>query len=106
PMTDLSRSPRFPVLPTTPGEARFYRPPLPEGYVARPRLCEQLEEGLQGRLLLISAPAGFGKSSLAIEFCQRLPAQWHSLWLGLSERDRDPGRFLEALLQGLQQFYP
>lgn len=105
-MTDLSRAPRFPVLPTTPGEARFYRPPLPEGYVARPRLCEQLEEGLQGRLLLISAPAGFGKSSLAIEFCQRLPAQWHSLWLGLSERDRDPGRFLEALLQGLQQFYP
>lgn len=72
----------------------------------RPRLCERLEKGLQGRLLLVSAPAGFGKSSLAIEFCERLPDHWHSLWLGLSERDHDPGRFLERLLQGLQQFYP
>lgn len=72
----------------------------------RPRLCERLEEGLQGRLLLVSAPAGFGKSSLAIEFCERLPNHWHSLWLGLSERDHDPGRFLERLLNGLQQLYP
>lgn len=93
-------------MPATPVEARFYRPPLPAGHVARPRLCERLEEGLQGRLLLVSAPAGFGKSSLAIEFCECLPDYWHSLWLGLSERDRDPGRFLERLLQGLQQFYP
>ncbi len=93
-------------MPATPVEARFYRPPLPAGHMSRPRLCERLEEGLQGRLLLVSAPAGFGKSSLAIEFCERLPAHWRSLWLGLSERDHDPGRFLERLLQGLQQFYP
>ncbi|TXR40518.1 helix-turn-helix transcriptional regulator [Ectopseudomonas mendocina] len=105
-MTDLSRSPGCPFTPATPLEARFYRPPLPEGHVPRPRLCERLEEGLQGRLLLVSAPAGFGKSSLAIEFCERLPDHWHSLWLGLSERDHDPGRFLERLLQGLQQFHP
>jgi LuxR family maltose regulon positive regulatory protein len=51
--------------------------------------------GLGGRLLLVSAPAGFGKSSLAVEFCQSLPAHWQSLWLGLSPRDNDPGRFLE-----------
>lgn len=105
-MTDLSRSPGFSYVPATPVEARFYRPPLPAGHLPRPRLCERLEEGLQGRLSLICAPAGFGKSSLAIEFCERLPAHWHSLWLGLSERDCDPGRFLERLLQGLQQFYP
>ncbi|RMH85447.1 helix-turn-helix transcriptional regulator [Pseudomonas sp. AOB-7] len=105
-MTDLSRSPGFPYMPATPVEARFYRPPLPAGHTPRERLCQRLEEGLQGRLLLVCAPAGFGKSSLAIEFCERLPAHWHSLWLGLSERDSDPGRFLERLLQGLQQFYP
>ena len=105
-MTDLSRSPGFPCTPATPVEARFYRPPLPAGHMPRPRLCERLEEGLQGRLLLVSAPAGFGKSSLAIEFCERLPDHWHSLWLGLSERDHDPGRFLERLLNGLQQLYP
>jgi LuxR family maltose regulon positive regulatory protein len=105
-MTDLSRSPGFPYTPATPVEARFYRPPLPAGHMPRPRLCERLEKGLQGRLLLVSAPAGFGKSSLAIEFCERLPDHWHSLWLGLSERDHDPGRFLERLLNGLQQLYP
>jgi LuxR family maltose regulon positive regulatory protein len=87
-------------------DGRFFRPPLPDGYVLRPRLCERLQAGLGGRLLLVSAPAGFGKSSLAVEFCQSLPAQWQSLWLGLSPRDSDPGRFLERLLEGLQDYFP
>jgi LuxR family maltose regulon positive regulatory protein len=87
-------------------DGRFFRPPLPEGYVLRPRLCQRLAAGLGGRLLLVSAPAGFGKSSLAVEFCQSLPAQWQSLWLGLSPRDSDPGRFLERLLEGLQDYFP
>ena len=105
-MTDLSRiqGPASAVIPTL--EGRFYRPPLPDGYVLRPRLCERLSAGLEGRLLLVSAPAGFGKSSLAVEFCQGLPAHWQSLWLGLSPRDNDPGRFLERLLEGLQHYFP
>jgi LuxR family maltose regulon positive regulatory protein len=105
-MTDLSRiqGPASRVIPTL--EGRFYRPPLPDGYVLRPRLCERLGAGLEGRLLLVCAPAGFGKSSLAVEFCQGLPAQWQSLWLGLSPRDNDPGRFLERLLEGLQHYFP
>lgn len=104
-MTDLSRiqGPASAVIPSL--EARFYRPPLPDGYVLRPRLCERLSAGLQGRLVLVSAPAGFGKSSLAVEFCQSLPAHWQSLWLGLGPRDSDPGRFLERLLEGLQQYF-
>ncbi|OCW26204.1 LuxR C-terminal-related transcriptional regulator [Pseudomonas sp. S3E12] len=105
-MTDLSRiqGPASRVIPTL--EGRFYRPPLPDGYVLRPRLCERLGAGLEGRLLLVCAPAGFGKSSLAVEFCQGLPAHWQSLWLGLSPRDNDPGRFLERLLEGLQHYFP
>ena len=87
-------------------EGRFYRPPLPDGHVPRARLCQRLQAGLGGRLLLVNAPAGFGKSSLAVEFCQGLPAHWRSLWLGLSKRDADPGRFLERLLEGLQQQCP
>lgn len=104
-MTDLSP---IPALDTQANalSGHFFRPPLPASYIPRPRLCERLLEGLPGRLLLVSAPAGFGKSSLAIEFCQHLPARWQSLWLGLSVRDSDPGRFLERLLAGLQQFYP
>ncbi|MGV8919799.1 MAG: LuxR C-terminal-related transcriptional regulator [Pseudomonas sp.] len=105
-MTDLSHAQGFadPAAPAL--EGRFFRPPLPEGYVPRPRLCERLSAGLTGRLLLVSAPAGFGKSSLAVEFCQSLPRHWQSLWFGLSQRDADPGRFLERLLEGLQQYFP
>ncbi|UTW06907.1 LuxR C-terminal-related transcriptional regulator [Pseudomonas benzenivorans] len=105
-MTDLSSSHSF-ASPTTPAaDGHFYRPPLPTGHVLRPRLCERLADGLSGRLILVSAPAGFGKSSLAIEFCERLPEQWQSLWLGLSRRDSEPGRFLERVLSGLQQLFP
>ncbi|MGX5220581.1 LuxR C-terminal-related transcriptional regulator [Pseudomonas segetis] len=104
-MTDLSNLPGTSRI-TAQGELRFYRPPLPEGHIPRSRLCQRLQHGLQGRLLLVSAPAGFGKSSLAIEFCEQLPSNWQNLWLGLSERDSDPGKFLERLLLGLQQHYP
>lgn len=105
-MTDLFRihSPSSSAVPML--EGRFYRPPLPDGHILRPRLCERLSAGLTGRLLLVSAPAGFGKSSLAVEFCQSLPDHWQSLWLGLSPRDNDPGRFLERLLEGLQHYFP
>ncbi|WP_397449771.1 LuxR C-terminal-related transcriptional regulator [Pseudomonas sp. NA-150] len=105
-MTDLSRAQGFADHAVPALEGRFFRPPLPEGYVPRPRLCERLSEGLMGRLLLVSAPAGFGKSSLVVEFCQSLPNHWQSLWLGLSHRDAEPGRFLERLLAGLQQHFP
>jgi LuxR family maltose regulon positive regulatory protein len=105
-MTDLSRLQGFADSAVPALEGRFFRPPLPDGYVRRERLCARLNAGLSGRLLLVSAPAGFGKSSLAVEFCQSLPAQWQSVWLGLSPRDSDPGRFLERLLAALQQFFP
>ncbi|MGN8124061.1 LuxR C-terminal-related transcriptional regulator [Pseudomonas sp. 22082] len=105
-MTDLSPLPGLASVAVAALDGRFFRPPLPDGYVLRPRLCERLQAGLGGRLLLVSAPAGFGKSSLAVEFCQSLPGHWQSLWLGLSARDSDPGRFLERLLEGLQDYFP
>lgn len=104
-MTDLSPLPGPASITVAALDGRFFRPPLPDGYVLRPRLCQRLQAGLGGRLLLVSAPAGFGKSSLAVEFCQSLPAHWQSLWLGLSPRDSDPGRFLERLLEGLQDYF-
>ena len=105
-MTDLSRTHGFASQALGLRDGRFFRPPLPDGHVQRLRLCQRLEAGLGGRLLLVNAPAGFGKSSLAIEFCETLPEHWRSLWLGLSQRDADPGRFLERLLEGLQQYCP
>jgi LuxR family maltose regulon positive regulatory protein len=69
-------------------------PPSRQRIVLRPRLVERLNEGLAAghRLTLVSAPAGFGKTTLVSEWvagCGRPVA-----WLSLDEGDSDPSRFL------------
>ncbi|MBC7210130.1 MAG: hypothetical protein H5U33_07170, partial [Pseudomonas sp.] len=64
-MTDLSRTHGVASQALGLLDGRFFRPPLPEAHVPRARLCQRLQSGLGGRLLLVNAPAGFGKSSLA-----------------------------------------
>lgn len=85
---------------------QFYRPPVPVGYIARPRLYQRFNAGLQGRLILVCAPAGCGKSALASAFCDQLPKPWSSVWLSLSARDSDPGRFFEQFLNAIHSVYP
>ncbi|RLT39211.1 MAG: hypothetical protein DWI57_10645, partial [Chloroflexi bacterium] len=75
-------------------------PPTRPKFVARPRLIQRMNEGLQRKLTLISAPAGFGKSTLASEWvkvCGR-PAGW----LLLDEGENDPTRFLVYLVAALR----
>jgi len=79
-------------------------PPLRRQTVPRPRLVERLNRGLQGKLTLISAPAGFGKSTLLRDWvatCDRPVA-----WLSLDGGDNDPVRFLAYLLAALQRTDP
>ncbi len=81
---------------------KLYIPPPRPGIVPRPRLIERLNDGLVkgGRLTLISAPAGFGKTMLVSEWvasCGRLVA-----WLSLDEGDNDPVRFISYLVAALQ----
>jgi LuxR family maltose regulon positive regulatory protein len=81
---------------------KFYVPPLRPKAVLRPRLIERLNAGLAAgsRLTLISAPAGFGKTTLVSEWlagCQRPVA-----WLSLDEGDNDPACFLAYLIAALQ----
>lgn len=79
---------------------KLYIPlPRPKA-VLRPRLIERLEEGSHHKLTLISAPAGFGKTTLLSEWaagCERRVA-----WLSLDEGDNDPRRFLAYLVAALQ----
>jgi LuxR family maltose regulon positive regulatory protein len=73
--------------------------------VSRPRLIEQLDGGLYRKLILVSAPAGFGKTTLVTEWLQTLrenPATYIA-WLSLDEGDNDPTRFLTYLIAALNR---
>jgi len=81
---------------------KLYIPPVRPVLVPRPRLIERLNEGLQRKLTLISAPAGFGKTTLVSE--------WHAspagrevplAWLSLDD-DNDPVRFWVYVIAALQ----
>lgn len=72
--------------------------------VLRRRLIDRLNEGLHGKLTLISAPAGFGKTTLVSEWitdCSRATA-----WLSLDERDNDLTRFLTYVVATVQTIAP
>src|ERR1700694_4559702 len=68
--------------------------------VLRPRLIERLNEGLHSKLTLISAPAGFGKTTLVSEWLAN--GERPAAWLSLDEGDKDPKRFLTYLVAALQ----
>jgi LuxR family maltose regulon positive regulatory protein len=72
--------------------------------VSRPRLVERLNAGLQGKLTLVSAPAGFGKTTLVIEWLNSTERVF--TWLSLDENDNDPARFLTYLVAALQRVDP
>jgi LuxR family transcriptional regulator, maltose regulon positive regulatory protein len=84
-----------PILAT-----KLYVPPPRPRVVLRPRLIEHLNEGLDRKLTLVSAPAGFGKTTLLsgwVAGCGRPAA-----WLSLDEGDNDPTRFLSYLVAALR----
>jgi LuxR family maltose regulon positive regulatory protein len=84
-----------PILKT-----KLYIPPPRPELVSRPRLIERLNEGMHCKLTLISAPAGFGKTTLLSEWVAsvRRPVAWISLDTG----DDDLARFLSYLIAALQ----
>jgi LuxR family maltose regulon positive regulatory protein len=102
---------------------KLYIPPVRPELVSRPRLIEQLNAGLTVRggfsrtrdafsraLTLISAPAGFGKTTLVSEWAHHVEAHSdapvHVAWLSLDEGDNDPARFLAYLIAALRTIEP
>jgi ATP/maltotriose-dependent transcriptional regulator MalT len=61
------------------------------GFLPRPRLTERLAEGMAGELVLVCAPAGFGKTSLLAHWARG--GQPPVVWLALDAGDNDPARF-------------
>ncbi len=81
---------------------KLYAPQHHTHLVARPRLLAKVQTGFTGKLILLSAPAGFGKTTLVTEWLaiQPPPQKWG--WLSLDEHDNDPIRFLAYLIAALQ----
>ena len=81
---------------------KLHRPPIPPKRVQRPHLIQRLNEGLEfGRqITLVSAPAGFGKTTCISEWVNTLDLP--VTWLSLDPADDDPGRFFAYFVAALQ----
>ncbi len=81
-------------------------PPARPGLVSRARLIERVQQDVNYDLVLVSAPAGFGKTTLLTETAHRAPPALHASWLSLDEGDNDPVRFWDHFVASLQTFQP
>jgi LuxR family maltose regulon positive regulatory protein len=83
---------------------KLHLPRTPPGFLPRPRLLERLQEGLARGLLLVCAPAGFGKTTLLAGWAHggRRPVAWLSLDAG----DDDPARFWRHVVAALDRVRP
>lgn len=83
---------------------KLHIPLLRPDTVLRQRLIKRLDASLHGKLTLVSAPAGFGKTTLITEW---LSSKQHSAaWLSLDEADSDLSRFLTYVVSTLQLIAP
>jgi len=89
-------------MPTPFLTTKLYIPPVRPNLVPRPRLIERLNAGLHRKLTLVSAPAGFGKSTLLDEWASQRISGRAVAWLSLDEGDNDPVRFLTHFIAALQ----
>jgi len=80
--------------------------PQPRHVVARPRLTELLNQGRRARLTLLSAPAGFGKTTLLAKWLKAPEAQRSVAWLSLEESDSQPSRFWTYFVTAIQRAVP
>src|SRR3972149_4636095 len=85
--------------------------PVTQGnLVVRQRLIDQLNddlwqaEGFTRKLTLVSAPAGFGKTTLVALWLAGV--QYRAVWLALDQGDNDPARFMTGLLAALGPGHP
>ena len=87
-------------------ETKFYVPQLRRGQVPRPRLSERLDRGAASKLMLVSAPAGFGKTTLLTEWLAAGPAapagERLAAWLSLDRGDNDPASFWAYVIAALR----
>jgi len=84
--------------------SKLFVQPVRSDQITRHRLIELLNGGLDKTLILVSAPAGYGKTTLLSNWLHE--TEISSAWLSLDKRDNDPVRFLHYFLSALQQIVP
>ena len=81
---------------------KLFIPPTPAEAIPRPRLVERLTLGMAGKLSLVTAPAGYGKTTLVTTWLHQL-ADTQVAWLALDEGDNDLRRFFTYVVAALTQ---
>ncbi|MBI5962302.1 MAG: LuxR family transcriptional regulator [Chloroflexi bacterium] len=82
---------------------KFHIPQARTASVPRPRLVSRLQQGLTQKLILISAPAGYGKTTL---LCEWLTASGQTTaWVSMDKGDNDPSRFWSYVIAALQDAF-
>ena len=85
-------------------QTKLYRPRKRSDLISRARLLERLNAGLRGKVTLVSAPAGFGKTTLLAEWVQTIDRP--TAWLSLDDHDNEPRVFVQSLTAALQSAFP
>ena len=88
-------------------ETKLHVPRRRRGLVARPRLMQRLGRSADSALTLVSAPAGFGKTTLLAEWLAGVRGEERSAaWLSLDQRDNDSATFWTYLITALRTAEP
>jgi LuxR family maltose regulon positive regulatory protein len=88
-------------------QTKIYVPRRRGSTVARPQLIDRLNSGVDARLTLISAPAGFGKTTLLSAWLASAPRPAHfAAWLSLDQSDNDPTTFWTYVIAAIQTVAP
>ena len=86
---------------------KLYLPRRRDATVPRPRLSEPLRRGFHARLTLVSASAGFGKTTLLTTWLEAQASPDHvTAWLSLDQTDNDPTTFWTYVIAALQAVAP
>jgi LuxR family maltose regulon positive regulatory protein len=83
---------------------KLYRPRLADDVITRSHLLERLNRGFQRRATLVSAPAGYGKTTLLGQWLDQAPHQ--AAWLSLDGGDNDLVVFLSYFVAAIRTLYP
>jgi LuxR family maltose regulon positive regulatory protein len=84
---------------------KLHIPSLPRFHVPRQRLTTRLDAGVSGKLILVAAPAGFGKTSLIAEWAHQHLGRYLISWVHLDEGDNELVRFLNYIIAALQNHH-